>query len=335
MLKFNAEEIAVQTADEHRTLFNLQMREKFGLHPSLDEPYLPVLLTKFADEYKAIMYRLLERTRLKIGKLRRRRKAAGTAREVREQADQEQKRLDTMARKIFKSELSQVRQQGFGVQYYIWRCEDDDRVRDEHEANRNQIFRWDRIPPNGHHPGQAINCRCWPEPIMGADGRSGLWEGIAQNVITQIPAAPKIWQNSDFVNHFYNGNGRPVTLAEIGHLGAIIAAVRAQVVPRFNSQIEAKAKEIRNGAIQDDFSNGYDFRDILYSHGSAVVKGEFIGEVKNEGKLLVVSGTVVYTFDDVFTDPSNYREYEYGTSDPDAVPPEVVEDTDFGGTFLM
>lgn len=47
---------------------------------------------------------------------------------------------------------------------YIWRTMKDTRVRDDHAHREGQIFTWGNPPPEGH-PGDAPNCRCWPEPI--------------------------------------------------------------------------------------------------------------------------------------------------------------------------
>lgn len=47
--------------------------------------------------------------------------------------------------------------------YYIWRTEKDDRVRGKHAEREGKIFNW-HIPPEGGHPGEEYNCRCWAEP---------------------------------------------------------------------------------------------------------------------------------------------------------------------------
>ncbi|MBR1915956.1 MAG: minor capsid protein [Alphaproteobacteria bacterium] len=48
--------------------------------------------------------------------------------------------------------------------YYIWRTEGDDKVRDAHAAREGHIYNW-HIPPVGGHPGEDYNCRCWAEPF--------------------------------------------------------------------------------------------------------------------------------------------------------------------------
>ena len=47
--------------------------------------------------------------------------------------------------------------------YYIWRTKKDDKVRSKHAEREGEIFNW-HVPPEGGHPGEDYNCRCWAEP---------------------------------------------------------------------------------------------------------------------------------------------------------------------------
>ncbi len=47
--------------------------------------------------------------------------------------------------------------------YYIWRTKKDDKVRGAHAEREGEIFNW-HVPPEGGHPGEDYNCRCWAEP---------------------------------------------------------------------------------------------------------------------------------------------------------------------------
>jgi hypothetical protein len=60
--------------------------------------------------------------------------------------------------------LDARRQIRAGVEEYIWRSSDDDKVRHTHSAYDDRVFRWDTPPPDGH-PGQAYGCRCVAEPV--------------------------------------------------------------------------------------------------------------------------------------------------------------------------
>lgn len=316
MSKPDSREIGIQVADDHRRLFNLQIQEKFGVNPGMDEPYLPLLLVRFSDEYQAMITRLDERTRLKIEALNQQ-KAASTAREVQERADGEQKRLDTIARRIFKGQLTQVRQQNFGVQYYIWRTQEDDRVRDIHVANDGKIFRWDTLPPNGHHPGQAINCRCWAEPMMGPDGRSTFVESAHQTLISEIHDNPDKWGIAKLLYHFYFGEGLPVTLAEMGRLSEVIDYYFYHIVrgghntyDRINSQITSAARNQDDGSLYYDFRDSYaEFKDYYWPFGGGTVKGVFNGSLRKEKSVMYIEGVIDYRYSDTFTDPTSIDTY--------------------------
>ena len=66
--------------------------------------------------------------------------------------------------RAFAGLINQLRQQDLGIERYIWRSQDDAKVRDSHAAYDDQVFRWDEAPAGGH-PGQAHNCRCYAEPL--------------------------------------------------------------------------------------------------------------------------------------------------------------------------
>lgn len=65
----------------------------------------------------------------------------------------------------FNGQLTELRQTQAGVSQYIWRTSRDARVRDEHAAREGQTFDWSD-PPDDGHPGEAIQCRCYAEPIL-------------------------------------------------------------------------------------------------------------------------------------------------------------------------
>lgn len=69
--------------------------------------------------------------------------------------------------RAFAGLINQLRQEDLGIEQYIWRSQDDAKVRDSHAGYDDQVFRWDD-PPVGGHPGEAHNCRCYAEPIASA-----------------------------------------------------------------------------------------------------------------------------------------------------------------------
>lgn len=69
--------------------------------------------------------------------------------------------------RAFAGLINQLRQEDLGIERYVWRSQDDPKVRDSHAEYDDQVFRWDD-PPAGGHPGEAHNCRCYAEPIAPA-----------------------------------------------------------------------------------------------------------------------------------------------------------------------
>ena len=69
--------------------------------------------------------------------------------------------------RAFAGLINQLRQEDLGIERYVWRSQDDAKVRDSHAEYDDQVFRWDD-PPAGGHPGEAHNCRCYAEPIAPA-----------------------------------------------------------------------------------------------------------------------------------------------------------------------
>ena len=69
--------------------------------------------------------------------------------------------------------INQLRQKDLGIEQYIWRSQDDAKVRDNHASYDDRVFRWDN-PPAGGHPGEAHNCRCYAEPVL---------PGVQSNVV--------------------------------------------------------------------------------------------------------------------------------------------------------
>ena len=45
---------------------------------------------------------------------------------------------------------------------YIWHTQGDGKVRESHAERDGKVFSWDN-PPEGGHPGEGYNCRCWAE----------------------------------------------------------------------------------------------------------------------------------------------------------------------------
>lgn len=69
------------------------------------------------------------------------------------------------------AEVNRIRQENMGVTRYIWRSVQDERVRNAHDEFDGNTYSWDDPPGDGSpqegtHPGTAINCRCYADPIL-------------------------------------------------------------------------------------------------------------------------------------------------------------------------
>lgn len=76
--------------------------------------------------------------------------------------------------------ITQARSELVGVQWYIWRSSEDERVRDSHKLMDGVLVRW-TDPPSperlakekhtfGHyHAGEIFNCRCFCSPVIDLD----------------------------------------------------------------------------------------------------------------------------------------------------------------------
>lgn len=66
----------------------------------------------------------------------------------------------------FHSSLTEYRLKSVGVDKYIWRTVQDNRVRPEHADRNGNEYSWDKPPSGGLHPGQEVRCRCRAEPVF-------------------------------------------------------------------------------------------------------------------------------------------------------------------------
>lgn len=63
------------------------------------------------------------------------------------------------------AQITQQRQTSLGISEYTWSTSLDDDVRPEHAEREGVTFSWDN-PPSDGHPGEPINCRCTPIPVI-------------------------------------------------------------------------------------------------------------------------------------------------------------------------
>ena len=202
------------------------------------------------------------------------------------------------------------------TEQYVWETRGDSKVRVSHRRNEGKIFRWDNPPPTGH-PGQDYNCRCLAIPYY--EDRT---EYAYMVDLDSLASTGRRWTDLDFVDHFYDGSGRAVTLAEIGQFEEIVQEYAYfsngdGAYHRLKGQIADWVRDYGEQTYR--FDGTYSFTNIAYSHGKASVNGDFNGSIKSRGDMYEISGFCRFYFHDVFTDPVSIRQYLTGSSKVPAV----------------
>lgn len=193
--------------------------------------------------------------------------------------------------------------------HYIWRTSDDDKVRPSHAANEGKLFPWKNPPATGH-PGEHYSCRCRAEDYYGlVDTLIGFQNSQQERVIAAIRQTlentPK-WLNKHFSLHYYFGEGKGVTLKQVGYLEEIKAYYEKVYFQIFIDQFITKAKLAPYGIFVDEFENGYDFEEVIYSYRESTVAGTFYGSIyispSGERK---IRGIIKFKYYDEFQDPAS------------------------------
>lgn len=182
--------------------------------------------------------------------------------------------------------------------HYIWRTRRDGKVRSSHAEREGQVFSWDD-PPEGGHPGEDYGCRCTAEPYL--PQTSEFMEISLQGV----SGGGAVWSSRDFVNHYYRGNGRGVTVRETGHLSAIVDDYMALVDKKLKDQVAREAREKRDGSFSNTFYNTYGMTGVVFSIGDTVIGGEFSGNVEEHHGVLTIEGSFDFYLRDEFADPAD------------------------------
>lgn len=168
-----AEQFARETSDFQRTQLLKQIRAAVGVDVLGSEPNLAGIVESFTDENVALIKSIPTEF---LGDLSKRLPAMiNDGIRSSELTDFIASRFgvaENRARLIardqigkFYGDLNKTRQQNLGVGHYIWRGMMDNRERPEHVAREGQRFAWDDPPEDGH-PGEPVQCRCYPEPVL-------------------------------------------------------------------------------------------------------------------------------------------------------------------------
>ena len=101
-----------------------------------------------------------------------------------------QRRANLIARdqtSKYNADLTRIRQTGCGITHYEWRGVMDARERPSHVALQGLIFAWDKPPPIGH-PGESIQCRCQPSPVVSSRGIAKTTNLTEADLVNRVAA---------------------------------------------------------------------------------------------------------------------------------------------------
>jgi SPP1 gp7 family putative phage head morphogenesis protein len=193
-----AAQIAGRTIQWDKQETAKQVRAAFGVDVLSREPQLARQTNGFISEAVALIKSIPNKFFDDVEASVARAVNAGTrpeeiAREIQKQHGISERRAALIARdqvgKFF-GNVNKARQKSMGVTHYIWRTSNDERVRPDHAEREGQTFSWDEPPPDGH-PGIAVSCRCFGEPILapllGDDEPVAQQEDPAQVEVEDIP----------------------------------------------------------------------------------------------------------------------------------------------------
>ena len=169
----SARQTGLEVSNHNTEQLNKVTRSTLSVELFRSEPWLQPQIENFVEQNVALIKSVDERYFGEVQEIvfrgaRQGRSAKEIAEEIRERSGVSKSRAELIARdqvNKFNGQLSEIRQTETGVRRYRWRTSLDERVRPEHEAREGKVFEWDDPPADGH-PGEAINCRCYAEPVL-------------------------------------------------------------------------------------------------------------------------------------------------------------------------
>ena len=168
-----ATKLAHQTSAYQRGQLDRQVKAALGADIFIGDRKLPAIIEGFAAENVSLIKDLPAKVLADIEKTVTRGVANATphtelAKEIDERLAIGEDRAKLIARdqvgKLY-GQINAERQQELGVDKFIWRTAQDERVRSEHQARDGNEYSYSN-PPDGELPGEPVNCRCYAEPVF-------------------------------------------------------------------------------------------------------------------------------------------------------------------------
>jgi SPP1 gp7 family putative phage head morphogenesis protein len=197
-----AREFALKTSTHQRRQLAKQTRAALGVDVFADERGVSALIDSWAAENAALIRSVSQRVIDEVALASTRAVSAGTlwpdlAKEIEGRVGLGEKRSRLIARdqvgKLY-GQVNAQRQRNLGVEHFIWRTVNDQRVRPRHAAIEGERFPLDGGHPAEGLPGQPVLCRCYSEPDFSAilgetdPGELPTYEQVARGDVTrEIP----------------------------------------------------------------------------------------------------------------------------------------------------
>ena len=168
-----AQKFAARTSTQQKIQFSKQLRAALGVDVTVTDRNLSALFEAFVNANVSLIKDIGTKLASDVESTVLRGVQNGTlhtdiAKELQDKFDFSENRAKLIARDQvgkFYGQVNASRQQSLGVNQFTWRTVKDERVRDEHAELEGETFSYDD-PPNGELPGEAINCRCYAEPVL-------------------------------------------------------------------------------------------------------------------------------------------------------------------------
>jgi SPP1 gp7 family putative phage head morphogenesis protein len=170
-----AAEMGRRTSAFQRQQLERQLRAALGVEVPVPPAREGVLIDQFVEENVALIRTIPDRYFEDVEKRVAAGVRAGTrATEIAAELEERYEVTKSQAQRIANDqigklygEINESRQKSLGVDAYVWRSSNDNRVRPEHQAREGRRYLWSEPPADGH-PGEPINCRCYAEPDLSA-----------------------------------------------------------------------------------------------------------------------------------------------------------------------
>jgi SPP1 gp7 family putative phage head morphogenesis protein len=150
-----------------------QIRAALGIDLTFRDARLAQRIEAFAHENAALITDMSEGYMREVAKAATRAVTEGTrwetlSEQLQGRLDIAENRADLIARdqvgKLY-GQINADRQQEVGIEKFVWRTVQDERVRPEHDDRDGGVYSYDD-PPDGELPGEPINCRCNADPYL-------------------------------------------------------------------------------------------------------------------------------------------------------------------------